>query len=270
MCSGAKYERLSRRRFSDWLGEPHRFRDLGIIAHACEDWSSMVAQIIRMDPNNKEASFVELTPRKARCPSRPAPLMLGPSGSRGGTNSSSDSMAPSEAQVAVWVAAAPAQPATRTVAPTPAPGPLPTATATPESPTAAWAAAPMSPLIPPTTAVAPIMMPTAAAAPVVALTPATAPSVAPPARAAARAAVRAAAERGIMRQGKPKPPSEGGANGWFDMVIVWVTGLASSQFPAPGPAADRMRALSRRGRLPSPSFKRSCSCAWWKSLDIGA
>jgi len=50
MCSGAIYERLSRRRFSDWLAEPHRFRDLAIIAHACEDWSSMVAQIIRMDP----------------------------------------------------------------------------------------------------------------------------------------------------------------------------------------------------------------------------
>mmetsp|Transcript_22381 Transcript_22381/g.41483 ORF Transcript_22381/g.41483 Transcript_22381/m.41483 type:complete len:81 (-) Transcript_22381:588-830(-) len=67
MCSGAIYERLSRRRFSDWLAEPHRFRDLAIIAHACEDWSSMVAQIIRMDPT-KEASFLELTPEEGLVP----------------------------------------------------------------------------------------------------------------------------------------------------------------------------------------------------------
>ena len=76
MCSGAMYERLSRRRFSIWLAEPHLLRDVDIIAHACEDWSSMVAQIIRMDPT-KEASFLELTPEEGLVPLEAGPVDVG-------------------------------------------------------------------------------------------------------------------------------------------------------------------------------------------------
>ncbi|CAM9566829.1 unnamed protein product [Heterosigma akashiwo] len=79
-----------------------------------------------------------------------------------------------------------------------------------------------------------------------------------------------AAKGGIMRQGKPKPPPEGGANGWVRhghslgdrSGLKPVSGSRASGRPDAGFVA--------RGRLPSPSFKRSCSRAWWKILDIGA